>query len=142
MTTLAALCQIVCRPPLRFTLSDSAMLAANLGMLLVALSWGTMIPSMKHLLLGWDPYFLALARYGLAVPPMLVLLRLTERDLPWYAGFAPWRWWLLGMVGIGFFPPLYTVGLAHCNPVTAAILSSTSPAITAIVGRKIGRAHV
>ena len=68
------------------------MLAANLGMLLVALSWGTMIPSMKHLLLGWDPYFLALARYGLAVPPMLVLLRLTERDLPWYAGFAPWRW--------------------------------------------------
>ena len=111
------------------------MLAANLGMLLVALSWGTMIPSMKHLLLGWDPYFLALARYGLAVPPMLVLLRLTERDLPWYAGFAPWRWWLLGMVGIGFFPPLYTVGLAHCNPVTAAILSSTSPAVTAIVGR-------
>ena len=111
------------------------MLAANLGMLLVALSWGTMIPSMKHLLLGWDPYFLALARYGLAVPPMLVLLRLTERDLPWYAGFAPWRWWILGVVGIGFFPPLYTVGLDHCNPVTAAILSSTSPAITAIVGR-------
>jgi drug/metabolite transporter (DMT)-like permease len=111
------------------------MLAANLGMLLVALSWGTMIPSMTHLLLGWDPYFLGLARYGLAVPPMLVLLRLTEPDLQWYAGFAPWRWWLLGIVGIGFFPPLYTVGLAHCNPVTAAILSSTSPAITAIVGR-------
>ena len=54
------------------------MLAANLGMLLVALSWGTMIPSMKHLLLGWDPYFMALARYGLAVPPMLLLLRLTR----------------------------------------------------------------
>jgi drug/metabolite transporter (DMT)-like permease len=111
------------------------MLAANLGMLLVALSWGTMIPSMNHLLLGWDPYFLALARYGLAVSPMLVLLRLTERDLPWFAGFAPWRWWVLGVIGIGFFPPLYTVGLAHCNPVTAAILSSTSPATTAVVGR-------
>jgi drug/metabolite transporter (DMT)-like permease len=111
------------------------MLAANLGMLLVALSWGTMIPSMKHLLLGWDPYFMALARYGLAVPPMLVLLRLTERDLPWFAGFAPWRWWVLGAIGIGLFPPLYTVGLDHCNPITAAILSSTSPAITALVGR-------
>jgi drug/metabolite transporter (DMT)-like permease len=111
------------------------MLAANLGMLLVALSWGTMIPSMSHLLLGWDPYFLAFARYGLAVPPMLALLHLTERDLPWFAGFAPWRWWVLGIIGIGFFPPLYTVGLAHCNPVTAAILSSTSPAVTAVVGR-------
>ena len=111
------------------------MLAANLGMLLVALSWGTMIPSMKHLLLGWDPYFMALARYGLAVPPMLLLLRLTERDLPWFAGFAPWRWWVLGAIGIGLFPPLYTVGLDHCNPITAAILSSTSPAITALVGR-------
>jgi drug/metabolite transporter (DMT)-like permease len=111
------------------------MLAANLGMLLVALSWGTMIPSMKHLLLGWDPYFMALARYALAVPPMLLLLRLTERDLPWFAGFAPWRWWVLGAIGIGLFPPLYTVGLDHCNPITAAILSSTSPAITALVGR-------
>src|SRR4051812_47152244 len=82
---------------------DEAMLAANLGMLLVALSWGTMIPSMKHLLLGWDPYFMALARYGLAVPPMLLLLRLTERDVPWFAGFAPWRWWVLGTIGIGIF---------------------------------------
>jgi len=111
------------------------MLAANLGMLLVALSWGTMIPSMTHLLLGWDPYFLALARYGMAVPPMLVMLWMTERDLPWFAGFAAWRWWVLGIIGVGFFPPLYTVGLEHCNPVTAAILSSTSPAITAVVGR-------
>ena len=38
------------------------MLAANLGMLMVALSWGTMIPCVNHLLAGWDPFFLAAAR--------------------------------------------------------------------------------
>jgi drug/metabolite transporter (DMT)-like permease len=111
------------------------MLAANVGLFLVALSWGTMIPAMTHLLQGWDPYFLALARYALAAPPMLVALSLTERHAPWLAGYAAWRWCLLGMVGIGFFPALYTVGLAHANPITAAILASTNPVVTAIVGR-------
>jgi drug/metabolite transporter (DMT)-like permease len=111
------------------------MLAANLGMLLVAFSWGTLIPSVNHLLLGWDPFFLALARYGLAAPPLLLVLGLVERDLPLLAGYPAWRWWLLGTVGIGLFPPIFTVGLAHANPITAAILSSTSPAVTAFVGR-------
>ncbi len=110
------------------------MLAANLGMLLVALSWGTMIPSMTHLLQGWDPYLLAAARYVMPIPAMLLLLRLLEGRMPWFAGLARWRWWLLGTVGIGLFAPLYTVGIQHSNPITAAILSSTSPAITAIVG--------
>ena len=110
------------------------MLAANLGMLLVALSWGTMIPSMTHLLMGWDPFFLAAARYCMPIPAMLALLRFTEGRSAWFAGLAPWRWWLLGTVGIGMFAPLYTLGLQHSNPITAAILSSTSPAITAIVG--------
>src|SRR5262249_4026878 len=67
-------------------------------------------------------------------PPMLLMLGLTERRIPWFAYHAPWRWWLLGAVGIGIFPPLFTLGLAHTNPVTAAILSSTSPAVTAVVG--------
>src|SRR5262249_20249320 len=100
-----------------------------------ALSWGTMIPSMNHLLLGFDPYFLALERYGLSVPPMLLVLRLSERGISWYAGFEPWRWWLLGAIGIGLFPPMFTVGIAHCGPIIAAILTSTSPAVTAIIGR-------
>jgi drug/metabolite transporter (DMT)-like permease len=110
------------------------MLAANLGMLLVALSWGTMIPSMTHLLADWDPFFLAAARYCMPIPPMLMLLRAVEGRSPWFAGMAPWRWWLLGTVGIGMFAPLYTIGVQHANPVTAAILSTTSPVVTAIVG--------
>ena len=53
---------------------------------------------------------------------------------PWFAGMAPWRWWLLGTVGIGMFAPLYTLGIQHSNPVTAAILSASSPVVTAFVG--------
>jgi drug/metabolite transporter (DMT)-like permease len=110
------------------------MLAANLGMLLVALSWGTMIPSMTHLLVGWDPFFLAAVRYCLPIPPMLLLLRVVEGRSPWFAGMAPWRWWLLGSVGIGMFAPLFTIGIQHSNPVTAVILSASSPVVTAFVG--------
>jgi drug/metabolite transporter (DMT)-like permease len=110
------------------------MFAANLGMLFCALSWGGIIPALDYLLRNWDPYFLAAARYGIAAPLLLLLLRAREGRLPWFAGLPAWRWWLLGAVGIGMFAPLYTVGLQHANPIMVAILSSVSPAVTAIVG--------
>jgi drug/metabolite transporter (DMT)-like permease len=111
------------------------MFAANLGMFFCALSWGTVIPALAFLLGNWDPYFLAAGRYALAVPPLLLLLRWTEGPVPWLAGMAAWRWWLLGTIGIGLFAPIFTLGLHHANPIMAAILSSMSPAVTAIVGR-------
>jgi drug/metabolite transporter (DMT)-like permease len=111
------------------------MLAANLGMLFCALSWGSIIPALGYLLHHWDPYFLAAARYAVAAPLLLLLLRLSEGPLPWFAGLPGWRWWLLGAVGIGMFAPLFTLGLQHANPIMVAILSSMSPAVTAIVGR-------
>jgi drug/metabolite transporter (DMT)-like permease len=65
---------------------------------------------------------------------MLLLLRVVEGRSPWFAGMAPWRWWLLGTVGIGMFAPLFTIGIQHSNPVTAVILSASSPVVTAFVG--------
>jgi drug/metabolite transporter (DMT)-like permease len=111
------------------------MLAANLGMLFCALSWGSIIPALAYLLGNWDPYFLAAGRYAVAAPLLLVLLRLGEGRVPWFAGLPGWRWWLLGAIGIGLFAPLFTLGLQHANPIMVAILSSMSPAVTAIVGR-------
>lgn len=112
-----------------------------LGLLLLALLWGTMVPAVKHLLLIWDPYFLSAFRYIGALPLMWAALSLIDR------GQAPadmvragrtvatpgWRVWPLGMIGIGFYATVYTVGVQHCHPVTAAILSATSPAVAAIV---------
>ena len=111
------------------------MLAANLGMLFCALSWGSVIPSLGYLLGNWDPYFLAAGRYALAAPVLVLLLRWSEGPVPWFAGLAAWRWWLLGGIGIGIFAPLFTLGLHHSNLIMVAILSSMSPAVTAIVGR-------
>src|SRR5690606_38116656 len=39
--------------------------------------------------------------------------------------------------GIGCYSALFTVGIHFCHPVTAAILSATSPAVAAIVDRVI-----
>jgi drug/metabolite transporter (DMT)-like permease len=111
------------------------MLAANFGMLFCALTWGSVIPALSYLLGNWDPYLLAASRYALAAPLLLLLLRWSEGQVPWFAGMAGWRWWLLGTIGIGIFAPLFTLGIHHANPIMAAILSSMSPAVTAIVGR-------
>ena len=104
----------------------------GLSLLFVALTWGTMIPSLHLLLSTWDPYFLAAARYLLAAPILLAVLLLWERQRT-APRVAPWRLWLLGAIGIGSFAPLFTLGVAHANPVTAAIVGSTGPAVGALV---------
>jgi len=105
----------------------------GLSLLFVALTWGTMIPALNLLLSTWDPYFLAAARYLLAAPILLACLYLREPQRRTVPGVARWRLWLLGAVGIGSFAPLFTLGVAHANPVTAAIVSSTGPAVGALV---------
>lgn len=112
------------------------------GLLLLALLWGTMVPSVAHLLSVWDPYFLAAFRYIAAAPLMwaAVLLMQGRGDPVPHASVRPgWRLWPLGVIGIGLYSTLFTVGVQHCHPVTAAILSATSPAIAAIVDLVIFR---
>jgi drug/metabolite transporter (DMT)-like permease len=104
------------------------------GLGLLALLWGTMVPTVAHLLERWDPYFLSAFRYIGALPFMWAALALLERRQPAQSG-ADWRIWPLGIVGIGCYATLYTIGVYHCHPVTAAILSATSPAVAAIVDR-------
>lgn len=110
------------------------MLTANLGLLLTMIGWGSMIPLLNLLFERWDPWFLAAVRYGAAAPLLLLLLVLTERRRP-PAQVAAWRIWLLGAIGIGAFAPLYTLGVAHAHPVTAAIISAAGPAVAALVAR-------
>lgn len=112
------------------------------GLLLLALLWGTMVPAIAHLLQNWDPYFLAAFRYLGAVPFMWATLWLLERRRTQSAmtgsvtnrvKIGGWRVWPLGIVGIGCYSALYTIGVYNCHPITAAILSATSPAVAAIV---------
>lgn len=125
------------------------------GLALLALLWGTMVPAVAHLLQRWDPYFLAAFRYIGALPVMWAALSLLERRQPSVDGAGEgrageggageggdWRIWPLGIIGIGCYATLFTIGVYHCNPITAAILSATSPAIAAVVDRLVFRAPV
>jgi drug/metabolite transporter (DMT)-like permease len=115
------------------------------GLLVLALLWGTMVPTVAHLLQRWDPYFLAAFRYIGALPVMWAALALLERRQGSSALARPsagWRVWPLGIIGIGCYATLYTVGVYNCHPVTAAILSATSPAVAAIVDRIVWKIPV
>jgi len=105
---------------------------ANLGLLVVAFAWGSQIPVLTVLFEHWDPYFLAAARYVLAVPVLLLLLRVLEPRQFDLRGLFSLRVWILG-TALGVFVPLYTLGVAHADPNTAAIIGSMGPVIAGIV---------
>jgi drug/metabolite transporter (DMT)-like permease len=106
---------------------------ANLGLLVVATTWGTVIPIINYLTQIWDPFFLGSLRYCAGAPVLLLMLWWLERRRSGVRPIAWWRPFLLGTIGLGLFAPLYTVGVAHANPVVAAVLSSANPVIAAIV---------
>ncbi|GAB2176062.1 DMT family transporter [Dongia sp. agr-C8] len=112
--------------------------AGTAGLLLLAVLWGTMVPTISHLLLTWDPLFLAAVRYlggGPALLPILLLMGRSGSAAAQPVGL--WKITLLGTVGIGGYAGLYTLGVAHSNVVTAAILSAASPAVATITDRVI-----
>ena len=111
--------------------------AGTAGLLLLAVLWGTMVPTISHLLQTWDPLFLAALRYLGGGPALLPILLLMGRSAGRTKPVAAWRVLLLGTVGIGGYAGLYTLGVAHANAVTAAILSAASPAVATITDRVI-----
>lgn len=105
------------------------------GLLLVALFWGGMIPLTKYQLVRWDPYFLVAARSLGAVPFLWLLMLWTDSNRPKAAPVATWRIWTFGVIGNGGFAVLYTVGVQFSDPVLAAILTATGPAVAAVTDR-------
>jgi drug/metabolite transporter (DMT)-like permease len=113
--------------------------AGTAGLILLAALWGTMVPTISHLLNTWDPLFLAAVRYLGGGPALLPILLLMGRGGGGHLArpVALGRMLFLGAVGIGGYAGLYTFGVAHSNAVTAAILSAASPAVATITDRVI-----
>ncbi|MDQ7246915.1 DMT family transporter [Dongia sedimenti] len=109
--------------------------AGTAVLLLLAVLWGTMVPTIAHLLKTWDPLFLATLRYLGGGPALLPALLLIGRDGGRAVPF--WRVALLGAVGIGGYAGLFTFGVAHANPVTAAIITAAGPAVATATDRLI-----
>jgi drug/metabolite transporter (DMT)-like permease len=116
--------------------ADKSRLVGTAGLLGLAVLWGTMVPTITHLLNTWDPVFLSAIRYLGGGPALLPVLWLMERGRPRSAAKPPLsRVLLLGVVGIGGYAGLYTMGVDHSNAVTAAILSAASPAVATVTDR-------
>jgi drug/metabolite transporter (DMT)-like permease len=111
----------------------------NLALVAVAFAWGTMIPVITHLARTWDPFFLGAVRYVGGVPLLYAALWLAEGFARPAVRPAVWRALVPGWFGLGGFAFIYTIGVAHSNPVIAAVLSAANPVIAAFVGGVIFR---
>ena len=108
------------------------MIAANAGLILTVIFWGSLVPVLADLLQRWDPYLLSVLRYGMAVPFLLILRWCLEPGPLFQAGVRLSSVAAAGAL-LAAFATLYTIGVAHCNPITAAVLSACSPVISGIV---------
>jgi drug/metabolite transporter (DMT)-like permease len=111
----------------------------NLALVAVACAWGTMIPVITHLAHTWDPFFLGAVRYVGGVPLLYVALWMAEGFARPAVRPALWRSLVPGWLGLGAFAFVYTIGVAHANPIIAAVLSAANPVIAALVGGAIFR---
>lgn len=105
------------------------------GLLLAALFWGGMIPLTKYQLQRWDPYFLVAARSLGAAPFLWLMMQFTDRNRAAPSAVPRWRQWTFGVLGNGGFAVLYTLGVQFSDPILAAIVTATAPAVAAVTDR-------
>lgn len=108
--------------------------SATLGLLATALTWGTMVPFVAALLPYFDPYLLSVLRYFLALPLLLVLVVILERQNPFDRQLDWKRLAALGAAMSGF-ATFYTLGILYSDPLTAAVVLSVSPIVAALLTR-------
>ena len=106
----------------------------NLALIAVACAWGTMIPVISHLAKTWDPFFLGALRYVGGVPLLYAALWLREGFARPTVRPAVWRALIPGWLGLAGFAFIFTIGVAHSNPVIAAVLGAANPVIAAVIG--------
>src|SRR5262249_41228910 len=105
-------------------------LAAHGATVITMFAWGTLIPAAKVVLREFDPWTLTTLRVSIAA---LVLLAICVGidGINWLRT-VPWRHALALGTGITAFLLLFAVGIANSNPISAIVVSGTSPALSAI----------
>jgi drug/metabolite transporter (DMT)-like permease len=119
--------------------SAGALKRATLVLLLAALIWGSMIPVLSALAQHYDKWLLSWLRYVLGMPVLWLAVMLGTRPLatprPLHAG----RLLRLG-AAMTAFSVLYTFGVAHAHPATAAIVLMCGPIWATLLARLMLRA--
>jgi drug/metabolite transporter (DMT)-like permease len=114
--------------------SPGALRRATLVLLAAALIWGSMIPVLGALAQHYDKWLLSWLRYVLGMP----VLWLAMLAFPRPAGAPkPLHWGRLLQLGaaMAVFSVLYTFGVAHAHPATAAIVLMCSPISATLLSR-------
>jgi len=108
--------------------------SAALGLLATAMMWATMVPFVASLLPYFDPYFLSLLRYSLALPFLVALVMVLEGTNP-FERAVDWRRLLILGAAMSAFSTFYTLGILYSDPLTAAVVLSVNPIVAAVLSR-------
>ena len=112
----------------------SPRIQGNLFEVLSMLIWATTYPITDVLLVTWDPLSLGMTRVlGAGILLGLIAIALGAIHLPW-------RDWpvkqacLTGAVGMGLGTVLMNFGFLYSNPVNVAVIATTIPVVSVIMG--------
>ncbi len=107
--------------------------SGNVMAFVAMIFWATTFPGTVELLDSWHPLLLTPMRVGIAAVFLVYFLLLTGGAGDFHR--APWGriWWLGGGI-LALSNVLFVWGQSNTGPVTAAILLSTMPVISAVIG--------
>lgn len=115
------------------------MLLASAGLMGCCLIWGSMTPILKELTEVMDLWLLSALRYVLGLPVLWLawMLATAPRSAP-----RPMKAGQLASLGLAMsaFSVLFTFGVRHSHPVTAAIVLNTGPVIATVMAWLLLRA--
>ncbi len=112
-------------------------LTGNLFTVVSMLFWATGFPVTERLLDDWDPLTLVFVRIGLAGLVLALLWPLMSPGYAWRR--LPWgRVMRVGGIGLGLGTLFLVWGQHYSNPITVAVLATTVPLVSAIMGAWAG----
>jgi len=107
--------------------SPRDLVLANLGLLLMVLSWGAFFPILERILQSWDVFSATLARQICGASVLMFGVMAVRRREPLPA-VLPWRRiFILGGVGVTIGSLMTSLGVLLSSGLSAAIVSTTSP---------------
>jgi len=114
--------------------SVGALRRASLVLLLAAMIWGSMIPVLAALAEHYDNWLLSWSRYILGLPVLWLAVLMSARPS---VAPRPLDWTRLLKLGTAMtvFSVLYTFGVAHAHPATAAIVLMCGPIWATLLAR-------
>ena len=117
--------------------SPRALLAAEIAILLVMLTWGANVVAVKAVLADLPPILFAFTRFGAAFLVMLAVLRWREGSvgLP-RRDIVPLM--LLGLIGFGLYQDLWASALDMTTASNSSLITTATPVSTMLIAAAVG----